>query len=80
MSFLDHWCHFPQDDLYSLAIRATHPVIKAFTFKRAGERDSVCTPEQSPKASAVSLFSSASPRLVFREECWGQGGLTWKGE
>lgn len=33
MSFLDYWCHFPQDDLYSPATWGTHPVIKAFTFK-----------------------------------------------
>lgn len=36
MSFLDHWCHFPQDDLYSLATWGTHPIIKAFTFKKEG--------------------------------------------
>lgn len=53
----------------------------AFTFKRWGETDSVCTPEWSPKAIAISLFSSPSPRPGTGEGQWApEGAPTGAGE
>lgn len=78
MSVLDHWCHFSQDDLYSLAIWGTHPIIKVFTFKKEGREILFAHLEESPEAPAVSLFSSHSPRLVSGDWLWRQGGLAWE--
>lgn len=38
MAFLDHWCHFPQDDLYSLATWGPHPLLSRHLLSKGGER------------------------------------------
>lgn len=76
MSFFDHWCHFPQDDLWPPG----EPVLwSRLLLSKVGGGGIFCLHTwREFQSHCRGLSSSPSPRRVPGERRWQQGGLSWE--